>query len=136
MASIVAPAVFSIADSRTLAGQIFGEVLLRLNVFEPICLAMVLGLKLWLVWRAGKSRSLRSWFSVGVLLSSFLLWFYYARVITPEMHRLRENVQTQAHSEEWVGNPVAKARFDHLHKRYGQAMAANMGLGVVMVFTL
>lgn len=147
---ITAPAVFTTISSRTVAGTVFGEVLHRLNWFELICIAGLIGVRIGTAIfsrnasrpdQDGLNRQKRFLPSDLVLLLMIGIWVCYARILTPEMARLKAEIQSfDVKIEELERDPLrskeleARKRFDSLHAMYSRVMQGNLALGVLMVF--
>lgn len=151
---IAAPVIFAKSGSKTLAGSLFGEVLRGLNRFELACWLLLAVLQAILVYRAatpvggGPRPRGRFWkrvpigwrYSSVLLLLMFCTWFYYARVLTPEMATLKAAIPScDVEIAQLENDPArsrerqARQRFEVLHRRYSRAMQANLILGVIMV---
>lgn len=123
----VAAPVFQELPSKTLAGQLNGIILSRMNIIEWICgtLAFVSSISLLLVNWNGDFRMMRISETVILFITITLLWFYSTR-ITSRMAELKTTIGDFDHPREDTAYVQAKSEFDDLHHLYTKLVGVNM----------
>jgi hypothetical protein len=123
----VAGRIFQLSPSKTLAGEINGVILGRMNTIEWVCGIIALFPSLSLVLLPNASRSLfeRSIAVAGIGITLVLLW-WYSSAITGRMTELRATIQDFDHPRADAAYVAAKEEFDSLHHRYTALVGINM----------
>jgi hypothetical protein len=126
MLGIMAPTVFHLAPSRTLAGMLIGAVISRMNILEWSCAGVALLSAVWLLVR--NWRSARRWRIVelcGLVLATILLW-YYSMVVNPHLNDLRTQIGDFDHPNASAQYTQQRAEFDAGHKLSSTLVQVNM----------
>jgi hypothetical protein len=144
--AVVAPTIFKVLDSRTQAGLVFGEVLKNLNQLELGCAITLVVLRVILIiLKFIKQKDLiynfRQKIADVVLLLMICNWFYYAQILSPKVHDLRNQISTFDISIEELEKKHQDAlevnrrkQFDQYHRQYSLVMRSNLFLGVILFF--
>jgi hypothetical protein len=123
----VAGPIFRQSPSRTIAGEINGTILARMNSIEWVCLAVAAICTVAMLamdWKSGP-RTQRIVETVMIVIMAGVLW-YYSSSITNRMTELRgviKDFDTPRETTEYV---EARAEFDGLHKSYTRMVGINM----------
>ena len=125
-AAVAAP-IFQELPSKTLAGQVNGIILSRMNMIEWVCgsLAFISSVVLLAMNWNGEYRMLRIIETALVFVMVSLLWVYSTR-ITSRMNELRTTIGDFDHPQVTEQYVQAKAEFDDLHKTYTKLVGINM----------
>lgn len=123
----VAAPIFQQLPSKTLAGQVNGIILGRMNGIEWVCgvLAFVSSIVLLAMNWNGDHRTIRIVETLMIFVMITLLWFYSVK-ISGRMEELRmviKDFDTPQQTTEYV---EAKKEFDDLHKTYTRLVGINM----------
>lgn len=120
----VAGPIFQLSPSKTLAGEINGVILGRMNVIEWVCGTIALLATIGLAVGQGFSTS-RVLAIGGLVVALVLLWFYSSQM-TGTMTELRQTIGDFDHPRADQSYVSAKAQFDMLHHRYTTLVGINM----------
>jgi hypothetical protein len=120
----VAGPIFQLSPSKTLAGEINGVILGRMNVIEWICGAIALLATIGLALSQGLS-SARIVAIAGLVVALVLLWVYSSQ-ISGTMNDLRATIGDFDHPRTDAAYVAAKQEFDTLHHRYTTLVGVNM----------
>jgi len=123
----VAAPIFQQLPSKTLAGQVNGIILGRMNGIEWVCgvLAFLSSIILLAMNWNGDHRTIRIAETLMIFVMITLLWFYSVK-ISGRMEELRmviKDFDTPQQTTEYV---EAKKEFDDLHKTYTRLVGINM----------
>jgi hypothetical protein len=123
----VAAPIFQQLPSKTLAGQVNGIILGRMNGIEWVCgvLAFISSIILLAMNWNGDHRTIRIVETLMIFVMITLLWFYSVK-ISGRMEELRmviKDFDTPQQTTEYV---EAKKEFDDLHKTYTRLVGINM----------
>ncbi len=123
----VAAPIFQQLPSKTLAGQVNGIILGRMNGIEWVCgvLAFLSSIILLAMNWNGDHRTIRIVETLMIFVMITLLWFYSVK-ISGRMEELRmviKDFDTPQQTTEYV---EAKKEFDDLHKTYTRLVGINM----------
>lgn len=123
----VAAPIFQQLPSKTLAGQVNGIILGRMNGIEWVCgvLAFISSIVLLAMNWNGDHRTIRIVETLMIFVMITLLWFYSVK-ISGRMEELRmviKDFDTPQQTTEYV---EAKKEFDDLHKTYTRLVGINM----------
>lgn len=123
----VAGPIFQLSASKTLAGEINGVILGRMNTIEWICgaLALLASVLIALIPAAQESTTSRLVSIVGVVITLVLLWVYSSEV-TSRMTELRSTIRDFDHPRTDTEYVKAKNEFDSLHHRYTTLVSINL----------
>ena len=127
LAIAVAAPVFQQLPSKTLAGNLNGIILGRMNMIEWVCgsIAFLSSIILLAVNWNGEYRTLRIIETCLIFLTVTMLWFYSVK-LTGRMTELRATIQDFDHPQETTEYVEAKKEFDDLHKTYTMIVGINM----------
>lgn len=123
----VAAPIFQQLPSKTLAGQVNGIILGRMNGIEWVCgvLAFISSIVLLAMNWNGDHRTIRIAETLMIFVMITLLWYYSVK-ISGRMEELRmviKDFDTPQQTTEYV---EAKKEFDDLHKTYTRLVGINM----------
>lgn len=123
----VAAPIFQQLPSKTLAGQVNGIILGRMNGIEWVCgiLAFLSSIILLAINWNGDHRTIRIVETLMIFCMITLLWLYSAK-ISGRMEELRmviKDFDTPQQTTEYI---EAKKEFDDLHKAYTRLVGVNM----------
>lgn len=123
----VAAPIFQQLPSKTLAGQVNGIILGRMNGIEWVCgiLAFLSSIILLAMNWNGDHRTIRIVETLMIFFMITLLWLYSAK-ISGRMEELRmviKDFDTPQQTTEYI---EAKKEFDDLHKTYTRLVGINM----------
>jgi hypothetical protein len=127
LAIAVAAPVFQQLPSKTLAGNLNGIILGRMNSIEWACgvIAFLSSIILLAVNWNGEYRTLRIIEVALIFIMISLLWLYSAK-FTGRMTELRATISDFDHPRETSEYFEAKKEFDDLHKTYTMFVGINM----------
>jgi hypothetical protein len=128
MLGIMAPTVFHLAPSRTLAGMLIGAVIERMNILEWVCACVAL--------LAAASPLVRNWkhatrlrlVEFAAILFATALLCYYSMVVNPNLNDLRARIVDFEHPNTSTTYIQACADFDAGHKLSSTLVQVNMML--------
>jgi hypothetical protein len=125
----VAGPIFQLSPSKTLAGEINGVILGRMNTIEWVCSGIALVSSLVLAWipEAQVCTRDRLITVLGIVFALVLLWVYSVQ-ISGRMTELRVAIGDFDHPKADAAYVVAKSEFDTLHHRYTTLVGINMFL--------
>jgi hypothetical protein len=127
LAIAVAAPIFQQLPSKTLAGQVNGIILSRMNGIEWVCgvLAFISSIVLLAMNWNGDHRTIRIIETLMIFVMITLLWLYSVRVSSrmEELRMVIKDFDTPAQTTEYI---EAKREFDDLHKTYTRLVGANM----------
>ena len=129
LAFVVAPTVFSHAESPAVAGRIFGPTLRVFGYVELACAAVVLASGIALHLRGegpGWAKAVR----LALLAVMILILVAHVFGISPQIAAERERV---AHFETLKKGDPERERFDRLHQGSVRLVVANVLLGLALV---
>ena len=121
----VAGPIFQLSASKTLAGEINGVILGRMNTIEWICGVLALLSSIGLAIASGSSTMDRLVSIVGIVVMLVLLWIYSSQ-ISGRMNELRATIKDFDHTRTDTEYVQAKDEFDTLHHRYTTLVGINM----------
>jgi hypothetical protein len=123
----VAAPIFQQLPSKTLAGQVNGIILGRMNGIEWVCgvLAFLSSIILLAINWNGDHRTIRIAETVMIFFMITLLWFYSVKISgrMEELRRVIKDFDTPLQTTEYI---EAKKEFDDLHKTYTRLVGINM----------
>lgn len=123
----VAGPIFRESPSKTLAGNINGIILSRMNTIEWICGALALVSAIALVvmhWQdAGRVRRM---IECGLIVLAMLFLSIYSLRITNRMNELRASIKDFDHPQQTTEYIQGKEEFDNLHHTYTKIVGINM----------
>lgn len=127
LAIAVAAPIFQQLPSKTLAGQVNGIILGRMNGIEWVCgvIAFISSIVLLAMNWNGDHRTIRMVETLMIFVMVTLLWLYSVR-LSGRMQELRmviKDFDTPQQTTEYV---EAKKEFDDLHKTYTRLVGINM----------
>jgi hypothetical protein len=127
LAIAVAGPVFQQLPSRTIAGNLNGIILGKMNSIEWVCgiVAFISSIILLALNWNGEFRTLRVIEVCLIFIMITMLWFYSSK-LTGRMTELRATIgdfDTPRETPEYV---MAKKEFDDLHKSYTMIVGVNM----------
>lgn len=126
MLGIVAPTVFHLAPSRTLAGTLIGSVISRMNILEWVCAIVALLSSAWLLIRSWRSAPRwRVMELAGVTLATLVLW-YYSMVVNPHLNSLRATIVDFDHPNSTPTYVQGRDEFDAGHRLSSTLVQVNM----------
>lgn len=127
LGAVAAPAVFSAAPSRPLAGRIFGAVLLRFDKVElAFAAAALCTMVLLAVFTAGRRR----W--IGLVLATMLTSLACVTALGVHPAVVAERTKIVNFDSLSEGDP-SKARFDALHRLSVRLSGAKLLLGLLLL---
>lgn len=128
--SSIAPIVHNTMASRTVAGEIIGKILKRLNSVEILCCLVLLATSFSSFrFVSGKEQSL--WYLIFTIVLMGLLTFFYSFHLTSRLESLKEKIPML---DTLSTNHAAKIEFDRLHRIYVKLMSLNLVLGLGVLY--
>lgn len=127
LAIAVAAPLFQQLPSKTLAGQVNGIILSRMNGIEWVCavISFVTSIILLGMNWSGDHRTIRIIETLTIFVMVTLLWIYSVKVSNrmEELRSVIKDFDTPQQTSEYI---IAKKEFDALHKTYTKLVGANM----------
>jgi hypothetical protein len=127
LAIAVAPTLFQVSPSRTIAGNINQAILTRMNGLEWVCLAIAAACTIWMLiadWSSGPLT--QRIIELGMLVIMAGLLWHYSSNITGRMTELRATIKDFDHPQQTTEYVAAREEFDGLHKSYTTFVGMNM----------
>jgi len=123
----VAGPVFRESPSKTIAGNINGIILSRMNTIEWICGGLALASAIILLimhWQ--DATKIKRLIETSLIALALLVLSYYSLSITSRINDLRATIKDFDHPQQTTEYLAAKEEFDVLHKRYTKVVQVNL----------
>lgn len=128
--SIAAPAIHDSMVSRSLAGDIVGKILKRLNTVEMFC-GLVLFCTSFVAFRFVSEKEQALVILVLLIFMMSSITVFYTFFLTPRLESLKVNIPTL---DALSKTNAAKMEFDRLHRLYVKFMSLNLVLGLAILY--
>ncbi len=130
LSAVAAPSAHRSMASRTIAGQIVGKMLRRLNIIEIICCILLLATS-FLSFRFVRDRQHWIWYLMLAVLLMGTLTAFYSFYLTPRLDAVKTSVPT---FDSLSQDHPSKIEFHRLHKLYVKLMSLNLVLGLLVLY--
>ena len=130
LAAIAAPAAHHAMVSKTVAGDIVGRILKKLNTVELGC-CLLLVLTSLSSFRFVRARENELGVMILIVLFMGILTAYYSFHLTPRLESLKQNIPTL---DSLSSTNAAKMEFDRLHRLYVKLMSLNLVLALAVLY--